>query len=124
VADGPQRLTIRLACIDAPETGQAPYGAASREQLQQLLPVGSAVNLKIQTKDRYGRTVVGVLRELTRWRTRRFHPHLGGTADHRLEPAASAALNATNQAYSHVSTGGRERPKAFLDTVQAPRSFS
>ncbi len=25
VADGPQRLTIRLACIDAPEMAQTPY---------------------------------------------------------------------------------------------------
>lgn len=57
VADGPQRLTIRLACIDAPEMAQAPYGAASREYLQELAPVGSAVTIRPQTKDRYGRTV-------------------------------------------------------------------
>jgi len=62
VADGPQRLTIRLACIDAPETAQAPYGAASREYLQGLAPVGSVVTLKAQTKDRYGRTVAEVFR--------------------------------------------------------------
>ena len=62
VSDGPQRLTIRLACIDAPETAQAPYGAQSREHLQQLLPVGSAVTPKIETKDRYGRTVAEVFR--------------------------------------------------------------
>ena len=62
VAAGPQRLTIRLACIDAPETAQAPYGAASREYLQGLAPVGSVVSLKAQTKDRYGRTVAEVFR--------------------------------------------------------------
>jgi len=62
VSDGPQRLTIRLACIDAPEMAQAPYGAQSREHLQQLLPVGSVVDLKVETKDRYGRTVAEVFR--------------------------------------------------------------
>ena len=45
VTDGAQRITIRLACIDAPESAQAPYGAASRTQLQQHLPFGFAVNL-------------------------------------------------------------------------------
>jgi len=62
VSEGRQRLTIRLACMDAPEMAQAPYGAASREHLQQLLPVGSVVDLKVETKDRYGRTVAEVFR--------------------------------------------------------------
>ena len=62
VSEGAQRITIRLACIDAPETAQAPYGVASRTQLQQYLPVGSVVTLKAQTKDRYGRTVAEVFR--------------------------------------------------------------
>ena len=62
VADGPQRLTIRLACIDAPEMAQAPYGAASREYLQELAPVGSVVTIRPQTTDRYGRTVSEVFR--------------------------------------------------------------
>ena len=62
VADGPQRLTIRLACIDAPEMAQGPYGAASREYLQGLAPVGSVVTIRSQTKDRYGRTVAEVVR--------------------------------------------------------------
>lgn len=62
VSEGPNRLTIRLACIDAPEMAQAPYGAASREYLQGLAPVGSVVSLKAQTKDRYGRTVAEVFR--------------------------------------------------------------
>jgi endonuclease YncB( thermonuclease family) len=63
VIEGSQRLTIRLACIDAPETAQRPYGAASRQLLQQLLPLGSTVSLRIQTKDRYGRTVAEVYRD-------------------------------------------------------------
>ncbi|MFN5695446.1 MAG: thermonuclease family protein [Cyanobacteriota bacterium] len=31
-------LTVRLACIDAPETAQTPYGLKSRQYLQQRLP--------------------------------------------------------------------------------------
>jgi endonuclease YncB( thermonuclease family) len=63
VVEGPQRLTIRLACIDAPETAQRPYGTASRQMLLQLLPLGSTVSLQVQTKDRYGRTVAEVFRD-------------------------------------------------------------
>lgn len=62
VVEGGKRITIRLACIDAPETAQAPYGAASRAALQRLAPVGSTVELKPQTIDRYGRTVAEVIR--------------------------------------------------------------
>ena len=62
VMEGPQRLTIRLACIDAPETAQRPYGAASRQRLQELAPVGSVVTLRPQTIDKYGRTVAEVFR--------------------------------------------------------------
>jgi micrococcal nuclease len=54
------RSRIRVACIDAPEMAQAPYGQQARQALQQLLPVGSTVTLKAQTKDRYGRTVAEV----------------------------------------------------------------
>ena len=60
VSDGGRRLTIRMACIDAPETAQRPYGAASRQRLQELAPVGSVVTLRPQTTDRYGRTVAEV----------------------------------------------------------------
>ena len=60
VEQGGKRVTIRLACIDAPETAQAPYGQQARQALQQLLPVGSTVTLKAQTKDRFGRTVAEV----------------------------------------------------------------
>jgi endonuclease YncB( thermonuclease family) len=62
VADGPQRLTVRLSCIDAPETSQAPYGDASRKYLQELAQVGSVVTIRSQTKDRYGRTAAEVFR--------------------------------------------------------------
>lgn len=60
VADGGKNITIRVACIDAPETAQAPYGQQARQALQELLPVASMVTLKAQTKDRYGRTVAEV----------------------------------------------------------------
>jgi micrococcal nuclease len=62
VVDGSKRLTIRMACIDAPETAQRPYGAASRQRLQELAPVGSVVKLRPQAIDKYGRTVAEVFR--------------------------------------------------------------
>ena len=62
VREGGRLLTIRLACIDAPEMGQRPYGAIAREALQRLTPVGSEVVLQIQTTDRYGRSVAEVFR--------------------------------------------------------------
>ena len=56
-----QKLKVRLACIDAPETAQSPYGMASRNQLKALLPIGSTVSLRVQTVDRYGRSVAEVI---------------------------------------------------------------
>ena len=53
-------VTVRLACIDAPEMAQSPYGQQARSYLQQRLPVGRAVSLAIKTIDRYGRTVAEV----------------------------------------------------------------
>ena len=53
-------LTVRLACIDAPETAQSPYGQQSRTYLQQRLPIGREVSLNIKTTDRYGRSVAEV----------------------------------------------------------------
>ncbi len=54
-------VTVRLACIDAPEMAQAPYGAQARRYLQMRLPIGSAVRLVPQTTDRFGRTVAEVI---------------------------------------------------------------
>jgi endonuclease YncB( thermonuclease family) len=62
VDDRGRRLTIRLACIDAPEMAQSPYGAQSRSLLTGLAPVGSDVSLRVLTTDRYGRTVAEILR--------------------------------------------------------------
>jgi endonuclease YncB( thermonuclease family) len=64
VQQGSQRLTIRLACIDAPEMAQRPYGLKSREYLQSRLPIGRPVTLKVQTTDRYGRTVAEVFSDI------------------------------------------------------------
>ena len=61
VREAGQTITVRLACIDAPETAQRPYGLQSRSTLSALVPVGSAVTLKVQTVDRYGRTVAELL---------------------------------------------------------------
>ena len=55
-----QTLTVRLACIDAPEMSQRPYGQASANRLKQLLQVGQAVSLNVVDKDRYGRTVAKI----------------------------------------------------------------
>ncbi len=60
VEEGGRKITIRVACIDAPEMAQAPYGQQARQALQALLPIGSTVTLKVQTRDRYGRTVAEV----------------------------------------------------------------
>ena len=57
-------LTVRLACIDAPETAQGPYGQQARAYLQQRLPIGREVTLAIKTTDRYGRTVAEVFSEI------------------------------------------------------------
>ena len=61
LSEGSRRITVRLACIDAPETSQRPWGARSTAFLKQLTPVGSEVTLRVQTTDRYGRTVAELL---------------------------------------------------------------
>ena len=53
-------LTVRLACIDAPEAAQGSYGALARRSLQQRLPLNRAISLDVKTVDRYGRTVAEV----------------------------------------------------------------
>ena len=61
VSESSKRITVRLACIDAPESSQRPWGARSTAFLKQLTPVGSEVTLRVQTTDRYGRTVAELL---------------------------------------------------------------
>jgi micrococcal nuclease len=53
-------VTVRLACIDAPELQQMPHGQKARERLQQLLPTGSKARVQTVDRDRYGRSVAVV----------------------------------------------------------------
>ena len=62
VLEGNKRIKVRLACIDAPENSQTPYGYASKKTLQGLLPIGSQITLKTKTTDRYGRSVAEVIK--------------------------------------------------------------
>jgi endonuclease YncB( thermonuclease family) len=57
-------VTVRLACIDAPETAQSPHGQQARSYLQQRLPVGREVSLEVKTTDRYGRSVAEVISDV------------------------------------------------------------
>ncbi len=62
VRDIGRKVTIRLACIDAPETAQSPYGMAARRELASQPPVGAEVSLRVVDTDRYGRTVGEILK--------------------------------------------------------------
>ena len=64
VRQGARAITIRLACIDAPETSQRPWGQQARHYLQQRLPIGRTVSLDVKTTDRYGRTVAEVISDI------------------------------------------------------------
>ncbi len=58
-------VTVRLACIDAPESAQQPWGSAAAGRLAALLPKNSAVTMRIVDKDRYGRTVAETFKDGT-----------------------------------------------------------
>ena len=51
---------IRLACVDAPEIGQYPYGRLAMNAFRGLIPADSAITIYPIKKDRYGRTVAHV----------------------------------------------------------------
>ena len=57
---GAGKTTVRLACIDAPETSQV-LGIDARQALQAELPIGTEVSLRTKATDRYGRTVAEVM---------------------------------------------------------------
>jgi endonuclease YncB( thermonuclease family) len=57
-----REVTVRLACIDAPELRQVPYGVDARQRLRTLLPIGSSVEMRSKATDRYGRRVAELLR--------------------------------------------------------------
>jgi micrococcal nuclease len=54
-----QKVTVRLACIDAPETAQGKTGAMATQTLKKLLEPGN-IEMRPQTMDKYGRTVAEV----------------------------------------------------------------
>ena len=54
-----EKVTIRLACIDAPKTSQGSSGKWSTQTLKGLIQ-GKSISLKPQVKDRYGRTVAEI----------------------------------------------------------------
>jgi len=62
---GANKTTVRLACINAPETSQTPYGNDARKELQEKLPISTEVSLRTKATDRYGRTVAEVLKGTT-----------------------------------------------------------
>lgn len=51
------RAIIRLACIDAPEIAQKPWGELARNSLRELLATGRSVRVRHITTDRYRRIV-------------------------------------------------------------------
>ncbi|MBD2359239.1 thermonuclease family protein [Tolypothrix sp. FACHB-123] len=55
-----QAVTIRLACIDAPELKQQPWGQQSAARLKQLLPVGQSIKVRQVDRDKYKRVVAEV----------------------------------------------------------------
>ena len=65
ITSGAQKIRVRIACIDAPETSQTPYGIESRQALQKLLPIGAEVTVRTKATDSYGRTVGEVLKGST-----------------------------------------------------------
>jgi endonuclease YncB( thermonuclease family) len=64
VSAGNRVITIRLACIDAPEMLQNPWGQQSRAYLMRRLPRGRQVSIQPHTTDRYGRTVAEVISDI------------------------------------------------------------
>lgn len=59
VLRGREQVRVRLACIDAPERGQA-FGSRARERLSDLV-MRKHVTLTVIDRDDYGRTVARVL---------------------------------------------------------------
>ena len=116
VNDNGQRLTIRLACIDAPETAQGPPGAEARQTLQALLPIGTTVELRTQTIDRYRRTVAEVYRGgqsinlamVSRGQAYAYRKYLGGCDQSAYLGAEANAEQ--NRLGVWAVPGGSERP--------------
>lgn len=56
-------ISVRLACTDAAEKAQSPWGGMATAKLKELLPVGQAVELRVADTDRYGRTIAEVFKD-------------------------------------------------------------
>ncbi|MCP9834736.1 MULTISPECIES: thermonuclease family protein [unclassified Cyanobium] len=65
VRSGQQRITIRLACIDAPEMAQSPYGRQAQQALQRRLAGGRPVTIQPRSTDRFGRIVAETVGDTT-----------------------------------------------------------
>ena len=52
---------VRLACIDAPEIGQYPYGGLAMNTSRGLLPADSTIKITPIREDRYGRAIGHVM---------------------------------------------------------------
>ncbi|MFB6274643.1 MAG: thermonuclease family protein, partial [Halothece sp.] len=61
VKENGSKTTVRLACIDAPETSQQ-GGKEATNYLKKLIPAGTTVELRTITTDQYGRTVGEIYR--------------------------------------------------------------
>ena len=124
VREGGRQRTVRLACIDAPELAQAPHGQQARDLLVRLAPLGSRVQLRPQTTDRYGRTVAEVLRDgsnlnlklVRRGRAFAYRQYLGRCDAATYLGAERAA--STDRLGVWERSGGIERPWQFRQQRQ------
>jgi micrococcal nuclease len=57
---GSKKIEVRLACIDAPESRQKPYGQQATDRLKQILPVNQSVQVRSIETDRYNRLVAEI----------------------------------------------------------------
>ena len=55
-----KQTIIRLACIDAPEIGQIPYGRMARNTLSGLLPSHTPITIQAIKVERQGRLVANI----------------------------------------------------------------
>ena len=126
VQHGDKLETIRLACIDAPEMAQVPYGDQARRYLQIRLRLEQEVTIHPLNSDRYGRTVAEVIGDinlnlaLVEDGQAFVYPKYLGQCD------ATAYLNAEYRASRHRFgiwrvPGGIERPWLFRHGRQHER---
>ncbi len=126
VRHGAKVETIRLACIDAPEMAQVPYGDQARRYLQTRLRLEQEVTIHPLNSDRYGRTVAEVIGDinlnlaLVEDGLAFVYPKYLGQCD------ATAYLNAEYRASRHRFgiwrvPGGIERPWQFRHGRQQNR---